>query len=131
MKYKLSGLLMFSQAAACGSDVFTPTTIGVNTVNKPAQWLIDSQSAIISSDYQVFCGAQTDYLNAVEKAKTSRGMTMKPCPGSVNFLYPSACVTHTNTAYTQACQKLSADKAQMPDAWNAAVKTMGPCNNIR
>lgn len=136
MKYKLSGLLMFSQAAACALDFFTPATIKPNAGPTPAQWLIDAEARIILNDYKEFCGAQTDYIHAAEKALwyenyAPLAMITEPCPDTPVSLRPEACAEYKNIAYTQFCQRLKTDKAQMPDAWNQAARKMEPCNNIR
>lgn len=141
MKFKLAGLLLFSQAATqatsiidknnyrqhlCDDGLFVPTP---NPAPLPEDPDTGWQQAFVNADYQNYCGSKTRYQLAVESPRGTLG-GHRPCLGGVSMTKDD-CVQYWGMEYAKSCEKLKEDRANKASGWNAVVPTLSSCNNAR
>jgi hypothetical protein len=141
MKFTLSGLLLFSQAASaliidktnynqhlCDNDMFKPASVVSEDI---PEFLKEAQENVILGDYQAYCQFRSYYEEAKDNAKTATWRTHKPCGGNPkDLIEPSRCMEKQGIYYAQACEKLKQDRASTPTAWNSIVTNIVSCNNM-
>ncbi len=149
MKKKLAGLLLFSQAVdalesnvvvdksnykqhLCDDSLFLSTT-GIVSEGQPNVLVENLMQDLTKSDHQHYCSTKLDYEKAIDYAATASWRRMiHECAGNPkDMISPAACVEKTGIYFAQACEMLKADKAKIPNAWNAVIPKLVSCNTMR
>lgn len=151
MKFKLAGLLMFSQVASivspvdksnyryklCDDNLFKPISpVGIPTVPDATRNPIIEQMErdAINNHYQIYCYTKSNYERAVEDKKTrfARLGGNTPCLGDQkNLIRQDSCIEQNGIAYAQSCEQLKEDKRDKKKYWNEVVPNLESCNNAR
>ena len=141
MKFKLSGLLLFSGVASalditssnyaqhlCDEKFFVQVPDLTQVVDKNIQ---QYNEVMIRDDHSQYCRTRFYYEEAVERKRTGTWRTHMVCGGNQkDFIEPARCMEKRGILYAQACEKLKQDRDAAPKAWNAVAPGFVSCNNM-